>query len=207
MGAAPRAGVLAPRRHASLPSPPGLALVLAGLLLAAAGPSVAAEDARLAELQASLIDDAWITSFRLEHAFGEKIEDQLRSGLPVTFRYQVEVYRKRGWLRSRLLLRKLEVTVEFDSLTRQYRLTRELDGEVVESSATEKEDEMRRWMTEVRDLRLGSVSGEAGEGPIVLRAKCRLSSGFMVFFFPVHQETGWERVRLSTLHARGKSDD
>ncbi|MGD8375408.1 MAG: DUF4390 domain-containing protein [Acidobacteriota bacterium] len=195
-----------PRREAgcaSLPAPggrqrrPRLPVVLLALLGATTLlPAREGDDPRILDLQAAESDGSWTVSLRVENAFSEKIDDELRSGLPVTFRYVVEIYRKKGWIRSRVLTRELEVTADFDSLTRQYRLTREVDDDVVASSATEKEEEMRRWMTRVEGLDMGALPSDLPEGPLFVRAKCRLSSGFVGFFFPYSQETGWERIPL-----------
>lgn len=176
-----------------------LALLCATTLL----PAREGDDPRILDLQAVESDGSWTVSLQVENAFSEKVDDELRSGLPVTFRYIVEIYRKKGWIRSRVVTRELEVTADFDSLTRQYRLTRELDGDVVASSATEKEEEMRRWMTRVDGLDMGALPSDLPEGPLFVRAKCRLSSGFVVFFFPYSQETGWERIPLPVAGRTG----
>ena len=166
------------------------------LLLSSVAPVQAGDEPSIEDFSARLVEGAWVTSLRVEGAFSEKIDDEIRSGLPVTFRYFVEIYRKRRWIRSRIVVHELDVTVDFDSLTRQYRLTRELNGEVVASSETEKEEEMHRWMTEVQDLQVGAIPPDTPEGAIFLRVKCRVSSRFVAFFFPYAQETGWARLSL-----------
>lgn len=134
---------------------------------------------------------------RLEGAFQEEIVEKIQSGLPVTFRYTLEVTRPRGLVGSVLSRRVIEVTVEHDSLTRQYRLTRTLDGESPQTTATDKEEEMRRWMTELPRIRLPqSPDGLPFPAGAVIRARCRLSSGFVLVFFPYAQETPWLKVPL-----------
>jgi len=95
--------------------------------------------------------------------------------------------------------REVEVTVEHDTLTHQYRLTRTLDGEKPQSTATDKEEEMRRWMTELQRVRLPLPQDGLPFPPdAVIRARCRLSSGFVLVFFPYAKETPWLKL---TLHA------
>jgi len=126
-----------------------------------------------------------------------EIVEKIESGLRVTFRYRIEVLRPRGLVGSVLSRREIEVTVEHDSLTRQYRLTRALDGENPQSTATDKEEEMRRWMTELQRVRLPlSQNGVPFPPDAVIRARCRLSSGFVLVFFPYAKETPWLKSPL-----------
>ena len=167
------------------------------LLLLVASVARADEPARLADLRAAPLESGWEAQVRLEGAFQDEIVEKIESGLAVTFRYIFEVVRPRGLVGSTLSRRQIEVTVEHDSLTRQYRLTRTLDGESPQTTATDKEEEMRRWMTELQRVRLPALQdGTPFPAGAVLRARCRLSSGFVLVFFPYAQETPWLRVPL-----------
>ena len=178
-------------------------LLPALLLLAAPSPARGADNPRLVDLTAERREDgSYAASFRLEGALTQNILDEIDSGLPVTFQYRVEVFRRRRLWTDVLVRREVEVTVEQDSLTRQYRLTRKVDGTVVDSSASEKPEDMRRWMTEIQSLDLGSVpEDDSGGSAEFVRARCRVSSGFFMFFFPVSKKTGWARVSLPATAA------
>jgi hypothetical protein len=150
----------------------------------------------MTEVRTSYAADGYVTSFRVEDAFGDETRDEIASGLPVTFRYFLEV-RRRGWFRTPIAEHEVAVTVELDTLTRQYHLTRYLDGQVTASLATDKPDEMQRWMSAVADLRLGPLpEARRAAGPLFLRVKCRLGAGFVGIFFPRYIETEWEWVPL-----------
>ena len=166
------------------------------MLLCGLTPAVAApEEPMVVDLKVELRDGAWFASFDLEDGFSERILDRIASGLPVTFRAFVEVRRK-GVIRTKLGEQVIDVTADLDSLTKQYRLSRELDGHVIGSSATEKEEEMRRWMTETRDLDLGPPPAGCDTDAPFVRVKIRVESGFKLVFFPYHKETAWSRVDL-----------
>ena len=137
-------------------------------------------------------------SFSLDEAFNQTILDTIDSGLPLTFEYRVEVFKRRVvWMDQVLIRKSVHMTVDFDSLTRQYHLTREIDGQVVNSSVAEKPEEMRRWMTVLPDLDLGSLPDSTKEEvEAQLRVKCRLTSRFVFFFFPKALATKWAKVPL-----------
>jgi hypothetical protein len=170
---------------------------LLSALLAVTG-AVAAESPRIVDLQVEHADGAYRTSFRLSGAFDQYVLDTIASGLPVTFQYRVEVLQNRAlWTDLVHLRRAVKVTVDFDSLTSQYHLTREVDGQVVDSAATDRPEDMRRWMAEIAGLDLGSLPEDDGvTGRRTLRVKCRLLSRFSFFFFPRAVETRWVRVPL-----------
>jgi hypothetical protein len=177
-------------------------LVVLGVLaaLAAPPPALAAADPRLADLRVAVVDGSYLVDFNLVGAFGEDVQEQIDAGLPVTFRFRVEVLRKRALWDHTLLEQELDVTVNFDSLTKQYRLTRTVDGTLVDSMVSEKTEEMQRWMTEVRAWKLDPLPGDKPlEGQLFVRARGRLSPGFVLFFFPYTSGTGWARVPLPPI--------
>ena len=175
-------------------------LLVALAALVAPPPALAAGDPRLADLRVAVVDGSYLVDFNLVGAFGEEIQEQIDAGLPVAFRYRVEVLRKRALWDKTLLVQELDVTVDFDSLTKQYRLTRTADGELVDSMVSEKAEEMQRWMTEIRAMKLNPLPDDkAVEGQVVVRARGRLSPGFVMFFFPYTSGTGWARVPLPPI--------
>lgn len=170
-----------------------------------AGPVRAAEaGATLVDLEIGCDGDEAVVSFRVENAIDSERRGEIESGLAVTFRYFLEV-RKKGWIKSTVLRRDVEVSVEFDSLTGQYQLTRYLDDQVAASITTDKDAEMERWMTEVDRVPLGPLpAGKGSQGPFLFRAKARVGAGFVAVFFPRYLETDWESMPLPRC---GGADD
>jgi hypothetical protein len=173
-----------------------LCVVLGLLWVAAVTPIQAA--ARVVNLSAEVKDGTYRASFQLADAFTQEILDTIASGLPLTFEYRVEVFQRRTMWPDLVHLQQLvRVSVDFDSLTRQYSLRREVDGQVVDSLSTEKPEEMRTWMTSLADVDVGAFPETLQTtGREQFRVKCRMASGFVFFFFPHAVETRWAKVPL-----------
>ena len=137
-------------------------------------------------------------SFGLSGAFTREIRDQIDSGLPVTFNHFVEVLNRRpAWFDSTLIRKVISSTVTFDTLTRQYRLNRSVNGEMMETVVSDRAADMERFMTSVDRLRLCDPAELAGDRALYLRVKSRVQKRFVFFFIPWDFETSWARVRLN----------
>jgi hypothetical protein len=175
-------------------------LVLAG---AAAAAAAAAEEnppegAEIRNLEVENSQHDLLVSFDLTGAFSPEVEDQIESGLPVTFNHYVEVLNRRAaWFDDTLVRKVVSTSVAYDTLTRQYRLTRAVDGETVETAVSEMRPEMERFMTRVERLRMCDPADLPGEKALHLRVKSRVRKRFVFFFIPWDFETSWARVRLS----------
>ena len=87
-------------------------------------------------------------TFAAPDAFTDDSRELVRSGVPVTFTYLVELRRPSAlWLDSTVGSATVAAKVKFDSLTTQFQVTKEQDGHVTWSKNTAKEDEMRTWVT------------------------------------------------------------
>ncbi len=79
------------------------------------------------------IDEVMITtnsnlkvSFEVSNAFTEEIEEAIRSGIPTSFTFMVELYRKRGiWFDEGLADFYFKHTVKYDNLREEYYITLE----------------------------------------------------------------------------------
>ena len=137
-------------------------------------------------------------SFSLIGAFTREIRDQIESGLPVTFNHYVEVLNRRpAWFDATLVRKMISATVTFDTLTRQYRLNRSVNGEIMETVVTDKMSDMERFMSSVDRLRLCDPLDLAGDRSLYLRVKSRVQKRFVLFFIPWDFETSWAKVRLN----------
>lgn len=201
----PRPGGPAPRPGRTLP-PGSLGLALATLAIAgwAASPSMALPEE--AQPEGALIRDLAVengphdlfVSFALQGAFTPEIREQLESGLPVTFNHYVEVlHRRPAWFDRTRIERVVSTTATYDTLTRQYRLTRRVNGELVETTLSDKGDEMEQFMTRVDRLRICDPADLAGDRSLYLRVKSRVQKRFVFFFIPWNFETSWARIRFA----------
>lgn len=158
------------------------------------------DDVTLAGLRVDATAHDLQVSFTVEGAFTREIRERIDSGLPVTFRYDVEVNRRRAlWFDKTLVRKTVTTTVTYDTLSRQYTLARSVNDEVAETSVAVTEAEMMRWMTQLERIRLADPSLLENEPVDLLyvRVKSLLQRRFILFFIPSSTGTGWERVGLS----------
>lgn len=176
-----------------------LAAVLAATPPALALPEAAVADgALIRDLQVRNTPGDMHVSFALHGAFTQEVREQVESGLPVTFIHYVEVlHRRTAWFDHTLIKKDVSSTVTYDTLTRQYRLTRSVNGEVMETQVTDRPEEMERFMTAVEDLRLCDPAELPGDRRLSLRVKSRIRRRFVLFFIPWNFETDWARIGLS----------
>ncbi len=93
-------------------------------------------------------DGQVLVSFEWSDGLTPEVRDAIRSGLPTTFSYQVDV--KRGtsaWFTRTIASTTLTASVQFDNLTRRYQLSRAVDGRLEDTSQTEDQEAMQRWLT------------------------------------------------------------
>src|SRR3989339_1639720 len=65
--------------------------------------------------------DASQVSFEIKNAFTKDIEEGIKSGIPTTFTFFVELYRRRGlWLDETLADMTFRHTVKYDNLKEEY---------------------------------------------------------------------------------------
>jgi len=181
-------------------------IVEATLVLALAAPAAPAPAAdgkvSLAGLEVDATAHDLYVSFTVDGAFTPEVREAIDSGLPVTFRHDVEVVRRRTLWFDRTLVRKaVTTTVTYDTLTHQYSLARSINDEVTETKVAINEADMMRWMTRLERIRVADPAGlevEPGD-TVYVRAKSLLQRRFILFFIPSSTGTDWEKVGVS-LH-------
>jgi hypothetical protein len=163
-------------------------------------PWVLAARASVASLRAEAVDHDLYASFSLQGAFDDEMRERLRAGLPLEFVHYVEVARRRALWFDKVVLRKtITTTVTYDTLTRQYSLSKKVNDEVAETSVAINEAEAERWMTRMDRVRLADPAHLQGEedGTLYLRVRSLLKKRFVLLFVPWDVETGWEKVALN----------
>ncbi len=89
-----------------------------------------------------------LVSFKMAEAFTEELENAVRSGLTISFVYQVDL--KRGstlWFDRTIASAVVTASVRYDLLTRKYHVSRMVDGRVERADVTDREDTVREWLT------------------------------------------------------------
>jgi hypothetical protein len=180
----------------------GLAAACACALLAAgtagaAGAGKGLADATIAGLKAEVEDGELLVSFNLDNGFPKEVRERLHAGNAISYRHRVDmILRKSFWLTPNKLLGRtvVETKVEYDELTRQYKLYRRtenktkvkddpfLDLEV--RRTTESLDEAVDWMTVVEEVPLPWRPDLSGSDRLRVKVHSNLGRRFVLQVFP-----------------------
>jgi hypothetical protein len=163
------------------------ALVLA-LLVFPAVP--AADDIRVTPL---VRDGKLLVSFSAPAAVTAELREAIRSGMVITFTYDVSL-RQGAFLWWDRVLADAEVaaSVRYDNLTRTYHVTRMIDGRVIWSESSASEEQVRGWLTEFNQLTpFAAASLQANsEYTIEIRARISPRRAWSLWPFGRHDATG-----------------
>jgi hypothetical protein len=93
-------------------------------------------------------DGKVFASFAAGSAYAGDARDAVKSGLPLSFVFTVELKRPSLWMDRTLAEATLTSSVKYDTLTGTYQVSKQQDDKIVWSDRTDQEDQMRRWLTE-----------------------------------------------------------
>lgn len=176
-----------------------LMVISTQLVPARTPPWLMATRAAVDSLRTDATSQELFASFVVNGAFDDDARERLAAGLPLEFVHVIEVARRRTMWFDKMLLRKtITTTVTFDTLTRQYSLSKKVNDEVAETSVAMHEAEVEKWMTCFERVRLGDLSriDRPRDGTLYVRVRSMLQKRFVLFFVPWDVETGWEKVTL-----------
>lgn len=173
----------------------GTALVLTAL------PAGSVRGAEIEQLQVRTGEQSFQVDFRLTGAFTQEVEELLASGLPITFQHTVRALRRRAtWLDRLVAERVITTTANFDTLTKQYRMSRAVDGQMVDTLLTDKPEEMKTWMTAIERVELPWEGKVQPVDRCYVKVKSEIQKRFVFFFIPWDFETAWVRSAEIELH-------
>lgn len=170
---------------------------LTGLALLLLTATVLAADVRITPVVA---EDRVYANFAAPTVFSDGVREAIQSGLPMTFTYIAELRRTSTlWFDKTVASAALASTVKFDTLTGAYQVSKSRDGTVHWSQQTQKEDEMRLWVTEFERVLLTETSRLEGGGDYYVRVRARdsLPRGFSLWPWGRAEASG--RVELSVV--------
>ena len=174
-----------------------LLAVVTLLPVVAGSGSGTAEKPRIDALTVRVVQPRALVSYRIAGGLPEQTLERIHSGLPVTFKHHMQVFAVR---RFRLIPDKelarttIKTTAEYDSLTRQYKLTRRVeywtrhrkDAPPPEESqrTTESLDELQAWMTEFEDVPVYDPTRQLPDAPLVVKVESIVGQRFALLIFP-----------------------
>ena len=173
------------------------ALLALGFIAAAQASVIGAE---LTDLSLLIKNDKIFVTIRMNDAFNEDIGRSIESGLPVRFRYEVQLKRVRTiWFNQKVHTRRITNTVTYDNLTERYTLSRDIDSEMVATAVVADANEMMRFMTVVDNLELFDVSLLEPNSDYYLRAKGLVKERNLFLVIPWDQDSGWTKTYFTYL--------
>ena len=156
--------------------------------------------AEIRELVPVIRQDKISVSFRMTEAFSEDVERAVASGLPVTFRYTIQLKRVRTvWLNQKVTTRHIHTTVTYDNLTERYKLSREINGEIDATEVVSDVAAMRRFMVTMESMELFDTSLLEPNGEYYLRVKGIVRDRNLFLFIPWDVGSGWEKRYFTYL--------
>lgn len=141
--------------------------------------------------------------FQLRNAITPEMEQGLKSGLPLTFTFFVELHRQRtGWLDQHILSSEFNHRLNYDSLKDEYHVVREEEGGTVLTATSLAE--ANQLMTRVNGLVLLPLDQLVPGHSYTLRVRARLAEKSRPLSFhrllPLRRlwsfETAWHNVEF-----------
>ncbi len=159
---------------------------LAGALLLLAATQALDAAAQAIHVTPLVRDGRVYVSFTLSDAFdNEDIRRAVHSGLTITFVYDVELRRGAAiWIDRTIDAATVSAGVQYDNLSRRYRVTLRADGRLEESDTIEREDRARRWLTEFEKLNLFSSDRLEPDAEYYVRVRARTTPRNASFVWP-----------------------
>jgi Domain of unknown function (DUF4390) len=156
--------------------------------------SVASADGPQIESLAARWDGtAALVTYRVTGGLTDDARERIQSGIPVRFRHRIELRSRRAmpiWPSRELGQTTVETQVDYDSLTQQYRLRRDIrvrgaerPEPITEEAVTDSAEEMEAWMTQLVDVRVPPSSGNAS-GTLRVRVDVTLDRRWVLLVFP-----------------------
>lgn len=169
-----------------------LALLLTVPLLAAPAPTPSIEN-----LSASAANAKVSVRFSLAGAFEvPEMTEALKSGLPTSFTYTVEVFRDRpNWFDDSIARATVEVICTYNSLTREYLLNYRRDRKLVRSETFSDLAALERQMSTIEERDLFDIGGRKSY-KLKVRAKADLMRGWLMYVIPWEVSTRWREARV-----------
>lgn len=154
-------------------------------LLIGASPSLAQVQQRL-HVTPLVRGERVLVSFELVNGLTDEVRAAIQSGLTTTFTYTVELRMEvPAWVDRTIATATIASSVEYDNLKRQYMMGLRIDGRTEESRSTTEENDVRQWMTTMKQLALfrTTVLEPNREYYIRVSATARPSNGSILWPF------------------------
>ena len=110
-------------------------------------------DVQLSGIQVTEDADNLLLSLKVEGAFNEKLEEAIKNGIPATFSFFINLYRKRTfWADEQIAELNVTHTLKYHNLKNHYIIKKSWEGN--KPFITDSFDEAKKMMSEINGLEL-----------------------------------------------------
>lgn len=170
-----------------------LSLLLLGFL----GSENAADSLVLTDLTFDRDDEGVYVTMELQGAFTSEVREMLHSGVPLSFEYAIRLRRKRPfWFDKTVLARNIVVNAKLDVLTKEYALSRSMDGSVLEAQASDDATYVMSYLSRLERVKIADPVMLQSDATYDLFAKAKVLDEFVLYVIPWAIETPWQRQSL-----------
>lgn len=177
-----------------------LSLVLALLCTPSATRAEDEPEAHIAGLHAVFEGPRILVSFRLEHAFDERVRERVESGLSTGFTFELRLVRDRWYWDRGVRSTTVETSAQYNPLTFEFTVHYKLNRKLVATRVVQGLDELRTAMTRVDDLAAFELTQEELSGSdddLRVRVRAEVGSRTMMSMIPVRVTTDWESTSVA----------
>ncbi len=138
------------------------------------------------EIQVAQLTREGVIYVSFTHAGGlnDDMRAALRSGLPLTITYEVELCRLVPvWFDKTIASVTVTASAQYDNLTRLHQLSRSIDGRGEEPRMTGDEEMVRPWLTTFERLPLFKTAGLEANAEYYIRVRARSRPRLSWFMF------------------------
>lgn len=173
------------------------ALLLLSAIVLTGSLGAATPNPRIENLSASPRAGKVSVRFTLAGAFGhDEMLEALRSGLPTSFTYRIEIFRDRpNWFDDGVAEARVEVICTYNSVTREYLLNYRRDRQLVRSETYTDLAALEQRMTRIDEEDLFEI-GSRRPYKLKVRVRADLMRGWLMYVIPWEVSTGWRETRV-----------
>jgi hypothetical protein len=164
--------------------------------------SAVAADPKIENLSALSVSGKVTVRFNLVAAFDKRRVDQVEAGAQTIITYIVEIYRDRpNWFDEGISRSRVEVSAQFNSVTREYLLTYRRDRKLVRSETFTDLASLEKAMTMIDEPNLFDI-GSRRPYKVKVRAKADLMRGWLLYVIPWEISTRWKETRVTASETK-----
>jgi hypothetical protein len=128
------------------------------------------------------------------------LDEPIQAGLSTTITYDAELREEVGiWFDRTIAAATVSASVQYDTLTRRYQLSRSVDGRLADSKVSEDRSDVKRFALGFDRLPLFSTGDLAPNGEYYVRVRVRTRPRVTFFFWPWGRDAASGMARFTFI--------